>query len=185
MQMTGAGMETLSNLQEAFNGETNAAARYLAFAGKADAEGYGPVTSLFRAAARAEQIHAGNHAAVIRGLGAEPAAEICTPVPGGTRENLEAAIRGETYELDVMYPRFIARAEAEGSHAAVNTFRLAMEVEGGHARLYTEALNSLEALRGPGVAYYVGPVCGFTTPSLDSPDCPVCATPGEMFEAVG
>ena len=47
MQMTGAGMETLSNLQEAFNGETNAAARYLAFAGKADAEGYGPVTSLF------------------------------------------------------------------------------------------------------------------------------------------
>src|SRR5512140_22677 len=95
---------TLGNLQTAFNGESNARARYLAFAVQADQEGHGPVASLFRAAARAEQIHAANHAAVIKKLGAEPVANIETPVVKSTRENLAAAIEGEVYERDVMYP---------------------------------------------------------------------------------
>src|ERR1019366_4733743 len=62
----------IDNLQMAFNGESNAHHRYVAFAKKADDEGYGEVASLFRAAARAEEIHASNHSAVIRKLGAEP-----------------------------------------------------------------------------------------------------------------
>ena len=63
---------TMDNLQAAFNGESSPRARYSVFAEKADAEGYAGAASLFRAAARAEEIHAGNHAAVIQKFGGVP-----------------------------------------------------------------------------------------------------------------
>src|ERR1700759_5490471 len=60
---------TIRNLLSAFEGESNAHVRYSAFAVHADGEGLHGAASLFRAAARAEQIHAANHAPVIRQLG--------------------------------------------------------------------------------------------------------------------
>jgi rubrerythrin len=63
---------TLANLQTAYEGESNARAKYTAFAVKAVEEGFMDVASLFRAATRAEQIHAENHARVIRKFGADP-----------------------------------------------------------------------------------------------------------------
>src|SRR4051812_43692012 len=81
---------TLQNMQAAFNGESNAHARYLAFSQQADKEGYADVANLFRAAARAEQIHASNHSEVIKQLGAEPKANIVAPQVELTRENLAA-----------------------------------------------------------------------------------------------
>ena len=98
---------TLQNMQTAFNGESNAHMLYLAFAEQADHENYGEVASLFRAAARAEAIHASNHAAVIKGMGADPQAKLELPEVKTTQENLEAAIKAETYERDVMYPGFL------------------------------------------------------------------------------
>lgn len=97
----------LENLQAAYNGESNAHAKYAAFAKKAEEEGYGAVASLFRAASRAEKIHAENHAEVIRSLGAEPVADVKTPEVKTTAENLKAAIAGETFERDVMYPAYL------------------------------------------------------------------------------
>ena len=114
----------MSNLQTAFNGESNAHARYLAFAVKADAEGYAGVASLFRAAARAEEIHAGNHAAVIKDFGGIPVAKLEDPGVKSTRENLEAALKGENYERDVMYPAFLSQATSDASAEALRTFRL-------------------------------------------------------------
>src|SRR5579864_6695363 len=86
---------TLRNLQAAFEGESNAHARYIAFAVKADAEGLHGAASLFRAAARAEQIHANNHARVIRQIGAEPVAVIHPIQVHSTLENLNEARAGE------------------------------------------------------------------------------------------
>ena len=131
---------TMTNLQAAFNGESNAHARYLAFANKADTEGYAGVASLFRAAARAEEIHAGNHAAVIKKFGGVPEAKLEDPVVKSTRENLEAAIKGETYERDKMYPAFIGQARTEANAEAMRTFTFAQAAEVEHAKLYTEAL---------------------------------------------
>src|SRR5260370_5219664 len=105
-----ASTTTLENMQAAFNGESNAHIRYLAFAKHADNEGYGEVASLFRAAARAEEIHARNHAVVIKEMGAVPQAKIDSPEMKSTRENLEAAIKGESYERDTMYPAFLKQA---------------------------------------------------------------------------
>ncbi len=175
--------KTLENLQAAFNGESNANAKYTAFAVKADEEGYRQVASMFRAAAKAEKIHAESHARVIKRMGAEPVANIEAPHVGTTRENLQAAIAGETYEKDVMYPTFIAEAEKEGNTAAVRTFKAALEAEIEHARLYTRLLNNLEKATVK-TAYYVCTVCGFTVDKLTFERCPVCNAPGERFEEV-
>jgi rubrerythrin len=182
--MTSTAQKTLDNLQAAFNGESNARARYLAFAAQADREGYGPVASLFRAAARAEQIHAANHARVIEQAGAKPVAVIEAANVRSTAENLQAAIEGESYERDVMYPEFVAQARADGSQAAIATFQMALDVEAEHARLYTEALKDLANQKGAAVAYFVCPVCGFTAPKSDIALCPVCATDAMEFEVV-
>lgn len=176
---------TLENMQAAFNGESNAHARYLAFAVEADKEGYGEVASLFRAAARAEEIHASNHAEVIKGLGAEPAAKIETPDVKSTRENLEAAIKGETYERDTMYPGFLKQARADRNKAAIKSLNFAKTAEEEHAKLYAAALSKLDGLKNSkAVNYFVCPKCGFTTREVTFAKCPSCFTPKSAFEKI-
>jgi rubrerythrin len=178
--------KTLDNLQAAYNGESNAQARYLAFAKKADADGLAPVASLFRAAARAEQIHAANHAKVIRELGGVPKAQIDEPKVGATKENLDAAIQGESYERDTMYPDFIKVARAEGQKGALETFNFAKSAEAEHAKLYTVALETIGTADGKApVTYYVCTVCGFTTTKLDFTKCPACFSPKDKYILVG
>ncbi len=176
---------TLDNLQVAFNGESNAHARYLAFAEKADQEGYGEVASLFRAAARAEEVHAANHAVVIKKLGGTPEARIEKPVVNSTKENLEAALKGESYERDTMYPEFLKQARAEGDRDAGQTFNYAKTAEGEHAKLYSEALNNLPTLKGSKAKdYYVCGVCGYTTARMDFSKCPSCFSHKDKYEKV-
>ena len=177
--------KTLDNLQTAFNGESNAHARYLAFAEKADKEGYGPVASLFRAAARAEEIHAANHAVVIKKMGATPQAKIETPEVKSTAENLAVAIKGETYERDEMYPAFIKEARAERNTDALQSFNYAKSAEAEHAKLYTDSKDGLAQLKGSGVKYYVCTVCGYTTKKVDFEKCPSCFNPKDKYVPVG
>jgi rubrerythrin len=182
---TAATSKTLENLQTAYNGESNAHARYLAFAEKADQEQYGEIASLFRAAAKAESIHAANHAAVIKKLGGTPEAKIETPVVKSTKENLEAAIKGETYERDTMYPEFLKQARSEGERESVRTLNLALMAETEHAKLYTEALNNLANLKHTKAKeYYVCTVCGFTSAKMDYSKCPSCFSHKDKFEKV-
>ena len=88
-------------LNEAFAGESQANRKYLAYAAKADQEGYPQVARLFRAAAEAETVHAHSHLRALKAI-------------GGTKENLQDAINGETHEFNSMYPEMIAAAKAEG-----------------------------------------------------------------------
>jgi len=177
-------MPTLDNLQTAFNGESNARTKYLAFAKKADEEGYAQVASLFRAAAAAEEIHANNHASVIRKMGANPKADIAPPVPKSTRENLATAIQGETYERDVMYPAFIKEAETENNRQAVIMFGGALAAETEHARLYQQALDNLDQWRAGKRDFWICLVCGFTVAAAPADRCPVCKAPKEKFKIV-
>lgn len=180
-----AAKTTLENLQAAFNGESNANAKYTAFAAKADEEGYKSVAALFRAAALAEGIHAKKHAVNIKKLGAEPKADIGKPEVKSTKENLEAALAGETYEKDSMYPAFIQVATAEKKKGAVQSFKAAMAAEAEHAKFYKQALGELDAWKPAGKAFYVCQVCGYT--GLSDPNvlkCPICAAPKEKFTIV-
>ena len=175
---------TLENLQAAFNGESNAHARYLAFAQQADKEGYGKAASLFRAAAKAEEIHARNHAEVIKKLGGTPEAKIETPQVKSTKENLAAAIKGESYERDVMYPAFLKVARADRNRDAIQTFNYAKTAEAEHAKLYAEALDNLPQMKGAGQEYYVCTVCGYTTTKMDFAKCPSCFSPKHKYDKV-
>jgi rubrerythrin len=176
---------TLQNLQAAFNGESNAHARYVAFAQKADEEGYASVASLFRAAARAEEIHASNHAVVIKKLGGTPEAKIEKPSVKSTKENLEAAQKGEIYERDQMYPAFLKKAREDGDTDAIQTFNYAKTAEAEHARLYGEDLKTLATLKGAAKKnYFVCGTCGYTVTKIDFAKCPSCFSPKEKYEQV-
>lgn len=176
--------QTLLNLQAAYEGESNATLKYTAFSIKAEVEGYPRAAALFRAAARAEQVHAAHHARIIMKMGGTPTAAIHAVQVKGTRENLEAAKAGEEYERDVMYPNFIKEAEASGFKEAVRTFDLALKAETVHARLYGAALANLEAQRVQ-ATFYVCLVCGEVTDKPEETErCPICSAPKEKFVAV-
>lgn len=182
--------KTLENLLAAFEGESNAHAKYTAFAVKADADGLHGAASLFRAAGRAEQIHAANHAGVIEQLGGEAKCEIHAVEVKSTLENLKTALAGEQYEVDLMYPEFLAEAKDKIIAAAVRTMTFALEAEKTHARLYGEAIALLQGgqkdswVSAPRT-FYVCPVCGYTSETPEEHDlCPVCNCPWERFEAI-
>lgn len=88
---------TITNLMEAFAGESQANKKYLAYAKKAEEEGKMNAAKLFRVAADAEAIHALKEF--------EAAGKI-----GSTADNLRDAIAGETYEYKEMYPPFTQEA---------------------------------------------------------------------------
>lgn len=175
---------TLENLQTAFQGESNARAMYLEFARKADQEGYAGVGSLFRAAARAEGIHADAHAAVIRKLGGTAKPELKPVTVGDTRANLETALRGENYERQQMYPEFLARAKADKDADAIRTFNYAKTAEAEHAKLYEQALKNLDQWKAAKRDFFVCTVCGYTVAKLDFKKCPACFSPADKYETV-
>jgi rubrerythrin len=163
-------MSSLDDLKNAFAGESQARNKYLAFANKADEDGFPQVARLFRAAADAEGIHAYNHFRAMNGIGI-------------TSENLLAAISGENFEVESMYPPMIEGAKAEGNKRAQVSFQYAYEVEQTHEKLYQEALDAL-GKTDEEYDYYVCPVCGHTHKRSAPDKCPVCGTPGSKFSAV-
>ncbi len=162
--------KSLEDLQAAFAGESQANQKYLAFADAAEKEGYAQVAKLFRAAAKAESIHASTHLKTMDGIKT-------------TAENLETAIAGENYEVESMYPEFMKDAEDEGNKRALSSFRKAFEVEKVHEELYKEALDLLKAgkTEEESFDYYVCPVCGHTHPRTAPDKCPVCGVPKERY----
>ena len=163
-------MSTMDNLKDAFAGESQANRKYLAFAKKADEEGFGQAAKLFRAAAAAETVHAHNHLKVMGGI-------------NSTKENIQEAIEGETHEYTKMYPEMIMEAEKEGNSKAVRSFDLANKVESIHASMYQKALDNLGNNESV-VDYYVCQVCGNTVESSVPDKCRVCGAAGSMFTKI-
>lgn len=157
--------KTLNNLMEAFAGESQANRKYLAYSKKAEAEGKLNAAKLFKAASDAETLHALKHFEVAGKIGA-------------TEDNLQDAVNGETHEYQSMYPEFLKDAEAEGNTAAIRTMTFAMKAEEVHARLYKEALESLDETEE--VFYYLCPVCGNIEKAVPE-KCSICGVPGAKF----
>jgi len=162
-------MATEENLKEAFAGESQANRKYLAFAKKADDEGYPQVAKLFRAAADAETVHAHAHLRALKGIGT-------------TEDNLKEAVIGETHEFTIMYPGFIAEAEEEGNDAAAMSFKNANAVEEIHAGLYEKALDNLGSNEETDI--WVCQVCGNTVEGEPPEKCPICGAPRKMFKKI-
>ncbi len=158
---------TTENLKEAFAGESQAFQKYTAFAQKAERDGFANIARLFRLTAQAEQIHAAGHLNALEGV-------------GSTVENLQAAIEGETYETEKMYPPMLEQAEAEG-HKAKRMFKYAVEAEEVHAKLYSEALAAVQAGKDLDVDFYLCPVCGYIEFGQAPEACPICGVKGSKF----
>jgi len=159
--------KTIDDLKAAFAGESQANRKYLAFAKKADEEGFPQAAKLFRAAAEAETVHAHNHLKAMDGI-------------GSTLNNLKEAMGGETYEYESMYPPMVKDAEEEGNKKAERSFKYAMEVEKIHAEMYKEAIKNINS-KEEVYDYFVCPVCGFTAPKYAPDKCPICGAPGTKF----
>ncbi|MCX7019331.1 MAG: rubrerythrin family protein [bacterium] len=165
-------MATQDNLQAAFAGESQANRKYLAFAKKADQQGFKQAARLFRAIAEAETIHAMSHLRLMQAV-------------KDTADNLQAAIEGETYECTQMYPQFAAEAEREGNRAAVMVFSGVGKVEEGHKRLYEKAFELVKAGKDMADApVYVCSVCGHIEIGGAPDKCPICGADKDKFEAV-
>jgi rubrerythrin len=164
--------QTENNLKTAFAGESQANRTYLAFAKKAEEEGYEGVAELFKAAAAAETVHAHNHLNVLK-------------TTKSTLENLQEAYNGEHHEFTEMYPEFIEKSKKEGANDAFRSFHYANEVEKVHGDLYQKAIDSMKA--GNDIAqkdYYVCPTCGYTVADNVPDKCPVCGANEKMFNKV-
>lgn len=179
-------VKTIENLKAGYNGESTASAKYAAFAEKARAEGFDTVAVMFMATSKAEAVHAANHLKVLEKLGEKVDGpqigefEVLT-----TSENIADALKGETYEINTMYPEFIAAAKEENSADAVKSFTWAFDTEKKHQSFYNTALEALNMGGEKSLPdkWFVCPVCGNTYEIGSVPaKCDFCKTPKEKFE---
>jgi rubrerythrin len=145
--------------------------KYLAFSVKADKDGKPNIARLFRAISHAERVHAINHLKELKGV-------------GDTVANLEGAIAGESFEVEEMYPAYLAVAEEQGEKGAKRSMTYAIEAEKIHADMYGNAKKAAQAGEDWNIdTVYVCPVCGFTHIGEPPDRCPVCNAKSERFKA--
>ena len=160
---------TEKNLRDAYAGESQAHMRYLIFANMADKEGKPNVARLFRAIAYAEQVHATNHFKTLGDLGT-------------TEDNLQAAINGEDFEVEEMYPAYDVVAKLQDEKGAVRSVHYAIEAEKIHSAMYTTAKQSVQEGKDVEIGdVYICPVCGYTAEGKAPDSCPVCGVSKDKF----
>jgi rubrerythrin len=162
------GIKTPKNLKDGFVAESQAHQRNLAFAMKAEEDGYRQVARLFRAIAEAEGVHAFHHLRLLGGV-------------SDTQENLEAAFERENVASST-YPQFIVEANKEDNAPVARIFSYSRDVERGHAKLYEKALEHM--LGDVDTEYYVCGVCGYVSDGVLPEQCPICGAPAERFRKV-
>jgi rubrerythrin len=163
-------MKTKKNLMAAFTGESEANRKYLAFARKAEKEGYKNVGRIFHAIAEAETIHALKHF------------EIAGKIKD-TLANLHAAAEGEHYEFTEMYPEFIEAANEEGHQDALKTFEYANAAEKIHGGIFNDLKTTVAKGEDADVkAIFLCPVCGWVGFEPAPDNCPICGAAKKAFK---
>jgi len=178
----GAYPETVAALAHAFQRETDAHRRYLAFARTATQEGYNGIAYMFTAFAMSEGLHARNFKGLVAQLGGEASAAPTAIKPGTTKQNLIAAVDDELDSIDNLYPRTLERIRPEGYDEAARLVRFAWESEQQHRDLiqkirryspllFEQVAKAIDQKTG---LYFVCQTCGSTLNRVPSPKCPVC-----------
>lgn len=122
---------TIKNLEAALAGESQAHIKYRYFAKIARAEGFEEVAKHFEHTADQELLHAWGHLELLIG---KPS----------TKECLEKAIEGETYEFTIMYPGMVAGAQQEGALEAALEAQEQIEESKEHAEQFKAVLAKAE-----------------------------------------
>ena len=176
-----SGTRTEANLTAAFTGESRAHASYVRFAAKAKEEGHNAIAHYFETTAVNEQEHAKIWLRFLGGVGpGKEAINVDQINVGLTKDNLQAAINGETFENSEMYPSFAKAAREEGHDAIAKLFDQVSDIEKSHAQYFKTLLESLSAAASAASAAasqnsWKCDKCGFLAAGKDAPaDCPVC-----------
>ena len=178
--------QTVDNLKAAITGETTASAKYLAYSKKAKEEGLDKIAKLFEATSKSEGIHANNHRAVLEQLGIKMDEVTPKYEVKSTKENLQDAIGGETYEVTSMYPDFIKVAKEENVTLAGISFNYAYQTEKNHNELYKNALDKLNNKQESSLAsnYFVCSTCGNTYAGEAPNRCGISMTSKDRFISI-
>ena len=178
---------TTQNLKDAFKGESTASAKYAAYAEQARKEGFTQIATMFDATSKAEAIHAANHKLALEKMGGKT--DVIKPefTVKSTKENLEDAIKGETFEATSMYPGYLSTSKSEKALGATKSFSWAMDTEKKHLVMYNNALNALNASKVKSLpsVYWVCPKCGNTYDRTPEKACSFCSTPKAKFQQFG
>lgn len=169
----GLATDVRATLEKSVNNEREAAAKYQAFAVKADAEGYPGAAALFRAQAKAETVHAKRFAQALKSAGAAvPHPTAAAPEVGTTEENLRAAASAESAERDGFYREAVSTCRANKDEGTAKLFDETRDAEVEHANLDLAASRNLSQSK-EAKSYYVCGHCGYVT-DVRLPMCPSC-----------
>ncbi|NOQ55670.1 MAG: rubrerythrin family protein [Nanohaloarchaea archaeon] len=185
--------ETIKNLAKAFIGESQARNRYTMYAKIAKKEGFEQISELFLLTADNEREHANWLMKMIQTLkekqGNKEDIIVDSEVPtimSTTEENLKAAIAGENFEHEKMYPGFATIAEKEGFDGVAGRLRAIAKAEKHHEKRYTALLNELQAgtlFKKDTEVEWVCRKCGYAHTGKDAPEkCPSCDHPKAYFQ---
>ena len=156
-------------LKEAFAGESQASVKYRIYAERAEKE-HPQIARLFRALSFAEQVHATNHLRALGGIKA-------------TTNNVDSGIAGESFEIQEMYPAYLAVAELQEERQAKRSMGDALETEKIHLALYETAKAAINA--GGDAAFdnlWICDVCGWTGEGEAPDQCPLCKAKKERLQ---
>ncbi len=165
--------KTIANLKAAFAGESQARNKYTFFASVAKKAGWLEIAEIFEEAARNEKEHAEIIFKLLQGI-------------GDSKQNLQAAIAGETFEFADMYPSFAKTAREEGQAEAAHFFEEVAKVEAYHAKRFQELLTALETgtlLQDREQVAWQCRECGYIHEGTEPPAiCPLCSHAREYYK---
>ena len=165
--------KTTENLKTAFAGESQARNKYTYFAKVAKKEGYNYIAKIFEETAMNEMQHAKDEFKLLKEL-------------GDTEMNLKAAIEGEHFETEDMYPTFAKEAKEEGNEKAEKLFLEIAKVEKEHEERYKKLLDMVKkdtVYKRDKPIQWKCSKCGFVHEGTSPPDeCPSCKHPKDYFE---
>ena len=167
------GPKTQKNLEEAFAGESMARNKYTYFSSVARKAGYIQIANIFEETANNEKEHAKLWAKALGMINDLP-------------EDLKAAIKGELFETNEMYPRMEKEAIEEGETDIAKMFKEVGEVEAKHAARYQKLLDNMEkgeVFKKDEPKLWKCNNCGYIHEGDEAPDkCPACSHPQGYFE---
>jgi len=181
-------LTVIRHLETALKEETKTSSAYSAYALRAHEEGYEGIGSLFRSLGRAEQIHATNHARVLRHMSGPTGVEVSMRRVEGSLDNLRSALVDQRFEVDYLYPTFLTAAVPLFDSTAIRTFHWALEADKSHVRMLWHLIPRVGADRAGWAftphQFFVCALCGYAAQETESQNCPSCNYLWERFETI-
>ncbi len=186
--------ETIKNLAKAFIGESQARSRYTMYSKIARKEGYEQIANIFLITADNEREHAKWNFRMLSQVKKklkldveEITVDAAAPIVlNKTIDNLKAAIAGEHYETEIMYPEFADIAEKEGFPKIAERLRAIGEAEAHHEERYKKLLAQVEGktvFKKDEKVKWVCHKCGYVHEGEEPPgSCPSCSHDSHYFE---